>query len=163
MAVIKKVQGLSKTLDKVIQDLKHIQMRVGWGEEQKYPDGTPVAMIATVHEFGSPAKHIPPRSFMRSTIMQEKENWKRITAKGLKLVVNGEMTIGENLESMGLKVVGDIRKTISTITAPALATATVEARLRGKKQGKSVSLTIAKPLVDTGYMMNSLTSEVVPK
>lgn len=161
--VIRKTQGLSKNLEKVIQDLKHIHMRVGWGENQKYPDGTPVAEVAATNEFGSPAKHIPPRSFMRSTIMQETENWKRTTAKGLKLVVNGSMTIHDSMESMGLKVAGDIKKTISTITAPALATSTIEARLRGKKQGKSVSLSIAKPLVDTGLMMNSLTSEVVSK
>jgi len=162
MKVTKKA-GLSAQLKKTIQEIEHKQLRVGWGDTIKYDDGTSVAMIAAQNEFGNAAKSIPPRPFMRPAISAHKMTWSAKLAQGTKAVLNGKRSIGEVFEAVGLLVAGDVRKQISLVTAPALKTATVMARLRGTKQGKSVKLTAAKPLVHTGYMLNSLTSEVVEK
>lgn len=162
MKVTKKA-GLSAKLESVIADVQKKQLRVGWGEDQKYDDGTSIAMIAAQNEFGNPGKKIPPRPFMRPAITAHKMTWTAKLAQGTKTVLNGTRSIGEVFESVGLLVAGDIRKSITLVTSPALKTETVKARLRGKKQGKSVSLTAAKPLIDSGLMLNSLTSEVVAK
>lgn len=162
MKVTKK-EGISGGLAKLLEDIKTTQLKVGWGENQKYPDGEPVAMIAAQNEFGNPGKKIPPRPFMRPAISKNKMIWSTKLSQGTKAVLNNKLSIGHVFESIGLLVAGDIRKSISEVTTPALKASTVKARLRGKKQGKSVSLTVAKPLVDTGYMLNSLTSEIVTK
>ena len=138
-------------------------MRVGWGENAMYPDGERVAVIAAQNEFGNPALKIPPRPFMRPAQSENMSMWKTKMAEGIKASFNNTKTVGEVFEAIGLLVAGGIRTAITKVTSPALKTATVKARLRGTKQGKAVSLTAAKPLVDTGYMLNSLTSEVVEK
>lgn len=155
--------GLSHKLPQIIADVQANSLKVGWGENQKYEDGTAVAGIAAVHEFGNPMKNIPPRPFMRPTASEKSQQWQTLIAKGMKLVFNDKKSSAEVFEAVGLKVAGDIRTAISKVTSPSLKTATVKARLRGKKQGKSVSLTAAKPLVDSGVMLNSLTSEVSAK
>lgn len=155
--------GLSHKLPQIIADVQKDSLKVGWGENQKYEDGTAVAGIAAVQEFGNPMRNIPPRPFMRPTVSEKSLQWQELIAKGMKLVFNDKKSTSAVFEAVGLKVAGDIRASISKVSAPALKTATVKARLRGKKQGKSVSLTAAKPLVDTGLMLNSLTSEVSAK
>jgi len=162
MKVIKK-PGLSTKLASAIKDIEAKQLRVGWGEDAKYDNGTSIAMIAAQNEFGNPGKKIPPRPFMRPTIAAHKMTWATKLSQGTKTVLNGTRSISDVFEAVGLLVAGDIRKSIASVTSPALKTATVMARLRGKKQGKKVSLTAAKPLVDSGYMLNSLTSEAVNK
>lgn len=162
MKVTKKA-GLSAKLEAAIKEVRAKQLRVGWGEDQKYDDGTSVAMIAAQNEFGNTGKKIPPRPFMRPAIAAHKMTWTAKLAQGTKTVLNGTRSIGEVFEAVGLLVAGDIRKSITLVTSPALKASTVMARLRGKKHGKSVSLTAAKPLVDSGLMLNSLTSEVVAK
>lgn len=148
-------------LSKIIDDVNKSALQVGWSDKAKYPDGTPVAMIAAQNEFGNPAKNIPPRSFMRASIIEKEEAWKMTTAKLFKMVFTEKQTTGEAMESLGLLVAGNIREKIATITTPALKASTVKARLRGSKQSGINPTTSAKPLVHTGYMLNSLTSEVV--
>ena len=43
-------------------------LRVGFLEGATYPNGTPVAMIAAIQEFGAPKAGIPPRSYFRPLI-----------------------------------------------------------------------------------------------
>lgn len=160
---ITKKAGLSAKIGSILEDVQKKQLRVGWGEDAKYDNGTSIAMIAAQNEFGNASKKIPPRPFMRPTIAVHKMVWATKLSQGAKTVLNGTRSIGEVFEAVGLLIAGDIRKSIATVTSPALKKETVMARLRGKKQGKSVSLTVAKPLVDTGLMLNSLTSEAVDK
>ena len=160
---IKRKAGVSAKLNNIIREINSTSFRVGWGEGIKYEDGTPVAMIAAQNEFGNSAKRIPPRPFMRPTISKNRITWTKKTVQGLNAVLQGNRNTADVMDMIGQLVAGDVRKAISKVTQPALKTATVQARLRGKKQGGSVSLTVAKPLVDTGYMLNSLQSEVIKK
>lgn len=150
-------------MEQITSEVKSKRLQVGWGEDARYDDGTSVAMIAAQNEFGNPGKKIPPRPFMRPAIAAHKLIWTTKLMQGAKTVFNGTRSIGEVFEAVGLLVAGDIRKSITLVTSPALKASTVKARLSGKKQGKSVSLTIAKPLVDSGIMLNSITSEAVAK
>ena len=148
-------------LSKIISDINSARLQVGWGEKQRYDDGTPVAVVAATQEFGSPAKNIPPRSFMRTSSIEKEGEWKALIGQGMKTVMNGANSTANVFEMVGLKVAGDVREKIATITSPALAPSTIKARIRGRKVGNAGTAT--KPLVDTGYMLNSLTSEVTSK
>lgn len=138
-------------------------MRVGWGENQRYPNGDSVAMVAAQNEFGNRAKNIPMRPFMRPAIINQGMKWKTTFTKGINLALQGKEPIKNVFEKIGGMVVGDIKKSIVSVVSPPLKRSTIEARLRGKRQGKSVSLTIAKPLVDTKVMLNSIIHEEVQK
>lgn len=160
MKIVKKT-GLSPALQKAINELKSKTLRVGWGENAAYENGAKVAMIAAQNEFGNPAKSIPPRPFFRPAIAEEKGKWAKTSGRLVISAIKAGGSVAPALETMGLVVAGDVRKSITKVMTPALKPATVKARLRGKKIGKSVSLTVAKPLVDTGHMLQTLTSEVV--
>lgn len=52
--------------------------KVGFFPSSKYEDGTPVAYVAIIQEFGSPEQGIPPRSFMRTTIAEKQNEWQGV-------------------------------------------------------------------------------------
>lgn len=133
--------------------------KVGFFPSSKYEDGTPVAYVAVIQEFGSPEQGIPPRSFMRTTVASKQGEWKDIADRGARAMLNGKATGDQVLETIGLKAAGDIRQTISKLTTPALKPATIAARLRGKADKNTVG-NLTKPLVHTGTLINAVTSEV---
>lgn len=133
--------------------------KVGWFETAKYDDGTPVAYVASIHEFGYPEGGIPPRPFMRPTISEKRAEWRGIADKGARAVLRGTATSATVLEALGMKAAGDIAKTIASIQSPPLAEATVEARQR-QYADRGTTGNLNKPLVDTALMVNSITSTV---
>lgn len=145
-----------KILAKRLKELEGKVAKAGWFESAVYPTGTPVATVAAVHEFGAPAKNIPPRPFMRPTIARESNNWKALMASGAKAIIRGNATIDQVLNAVGAKAAGDVAKTIASITAPPLKAATIAARAR-KRKDKTITATLRKPLVDTALMINSVT------
>jgi len=157
---IKKISHRDE-VKKAIQSVDRTSLAVGWGKEQKYPDGTPVATVAITQEFGSPSKNIPPRSFVRKAANDEGENWKKQYSGGIKKVLNGDIRINQVISGIALLVEGDIKKAISKVVSPPLNPKTIKARLIGKKVGNKN--TSVKPLVDTGYMMASVTHEEITK
>lgn len=128
--------------------------RVGWFETAKYEDGTPVAAVAAKNEFGSGP--VPARPFMRPTIEAELPQWARIAERAAKQVVAGAMDQRTAIEVLAAKAAGDIRKAITRVQSPPLAPRTIEARAARGASGKAS----AKPLVDTGHMLQTLTHEV---
>ena len=137
--------------------------KVGWFETAHYPNGTPVALVAAVHEYGWPEHNIPPRLGMRATADAMREIWGAVAGQVAKRVVDGKMTMASAMEVIGLKAAGDVRKHIASVTTPPLKVQTVMARLSGVKQGRVVSITAAKPLVRTGELLDSLTNVVETK
>lgn len=133
--------------------------KVGFFETAKYPDGTPVAYVAAIQEFGSPTQGIRPRSFMRTTIAERQASWKALAASGAKAIAEGRYNIDEVLDGIGQQAAGDIRKKISSITTPALKPTTIRARARRYADGGAGGAS-SKPLVDTGQMLNSVTNSV---
>lgn len=158
---------MSKGLDaikKALQQLERKEIRVGFFDTAHYPDGTPVAYVATIQEFGYGP--IPPRPFMRPAQAQNKEKWLSALAQGAKLSFVGKVNILAVFEQVGMVAAGDVRKAIRAVSAPALADATVDTRKRrltAKSAKKANTKTISKPLVDTGLMIQSVTSAVVDR
>ena len=159
MRVIKKSGG-SQSLAKAIKEIEKKRLAVGWNANAKYPNGTNVAEVAATQEFGSPARRIPPRPFMRPAIAHNKAKWFKSLNMSYKMIVTGKSGLNNALEMVGLQVAGDIRVSIRDVTTPPLAKATVQARRNRLKHGEGISSTISKPLIDTGVMIGSITSEV---
>lgn len=156
MQVRKSTKNLEKVIQKAIKEIKAKKLAVGWSEKARYPNGDSVAEVAAVQEFGNPSKRIPPRPFMRPAIANNKIKWKTTMQKFYKNVVTGKTNLSTAFESVGLMVAGDIRVAITEVQTPKLAPSTIKARLRGRKHGGMID----KPLIDTGVMLNSITSEV---
>jgi hypothetical protein len=156
------IQGeAAKKLEIALKNLSGKVGKVGWFENSRYPDPPhiQVAYVATIQEYGSPANNIPPRPFVRPTIIAKQKEWSEIAEKGAKAILNGGQTIDNVMEGIGLKAAGDIRKAITLVVSPPLKPATIAARLR-KRANKKVTGLLTKPLIDTGLMLSTLTNTV---
>lgn len=108
-----------------------------------YPDGTSIIMVGSVHEFGSPLRNIPQRSFLRSTITDNRQEYKEDMRKLTLQILDSKLTKAQALGKMGLKVQGDVQQRIVDIKEPALK--------RPRKDGSD------NPLNDTGHLKQSIT------
>ena len=133
--------------------------KVGWVKPNQYPNGTQVALVAVIQEFGYPPKNIPPRSFMRTTIAEKQLSWRKVAYYSAQQVVSAKLTSFGAMEKIGAKAAGDIRKKIATITYPPLKPATI-ARRRARYSDKSTIGLLEKPLVDTRRMITTLSHSV---
>lgn len=175
----KRIPGISVQLKTACEELNKLTGKIGWFESAVYPDGTPVAYVATIQEFGSPEQGIPARPFMRSTAAEKEAEWKGLMAKGATAAMAGKISAKDAMEQLAGRAAGDVRRAISQLSSPALSNVTVELRRRrrsgetiiGKTVGdaakaansaffKPASQSEAKPLVDTGILIASLTSVV---
>jgi hypothetical protein len=139
--------------------------KVGWFPAAQYPDGTPVAGVAAVHELGSATQGIPPRAFFRPTAAEQANEWGRISAGYARMVMRGDIAPKAMFEGLCLAAEGAVRETITKLNSPPLAQATVDARKRRLAPGTKVAkkpavMGIEKPLVDSGLMLATLTSQV---
>lgn len=157
----KAVDALDKN-DKVAQ--------IGWFPGALYDDGTPVAYVATIQEYGSvtDGRVIPPRPFMRPTLKANEGKYLGWIKNAIASILKGKSTIDQELDRIGQGVEGDIRKKIRTITDPPLAESTLKNRLYKKNKDrkrkiKALTITGAKPLVDTGKLKGSLTHRIGKK
>ena len=156
------VTPLGKGLKKALSNLDGKVGKVGWFEEDKYDDETPVASVAIIHEKGFPEKNIPARPFMRPTIVHHEKEWQEIAAQSAKGIISGKYDIGHVLKVIGEQAAGDIRKTISQIFSPVPQPATIQARLSKYKNKKHVG-NLTKPLIDSTKMYESVTNTVEDK
>lgn len=139
--------------------LRGIELRVGWFSTNRYGDGTPVAYVATIHEFGAPRRNIPARPFMRPTIEREERNWRAFIAQDSKKMLTGQQTASGLFNTLGLNISGEIARSISQVFAPPLKPATIAAK-RAKLADKGTTGALDKPLVETGLMLDSVTHTV---
>lgn len=136
----------AKRLVVALKDIDGLEARTGWFETAKDAQGVPVATKAAAHEFGT--ARIPARPFMRPTVAAKKQAWLGQLAQGSKAILRGEATPRQVLEGVALRAAGDVAKTIKTVNSPPLSPKTV------KRKG------FAKPLVETGQMIQSVTGVV---
>lgn len=152
--------------------------QMGWFDSARYPDGTPVAYVATIQEKGAPAVGIPPRATIKPTIENRKTEWVKLLASGVKAVAEGRATADDVLEGVGLQAAGDMRKSIAEINSPPLSPTTILLRkwrregrtITGKTVGEAAAAVAAdpsliagenaKPLNDTGLLVATLTNAV---
>jgi len=177
---IKGGEKLEAALKKISANVsKAASVKVGFLENATYPDGTSVAMVAAIDEFGAPKVGIPPRPYFRSMVAKKGPEWP--AALGVLLKQNdydSEQTLGQ----MGEGIKGQLQESIIDTNAPALSPVTVMLRgmrsndpdlvVSGKTVGEAAQRVAegktnygasTKPLVDTGHMENSVDYEVVSK
>lgn len=134
-----------------LKGLDGLKGKTGYFETAVYPDGTPVALVATVNEFGDPTSNIPARPTMRPTAADKGKpggEWAGLYAKGAKAALEGRIAPRDVLERLVLRAAGDVSASIAALTTPALAPETIA------RKG------FAKPLVDSGQMLRSVTGVV---
>jgi hypothetical protein len=109
--------------------------------------------LAMIHEFGTADGHIPARPFVRSAFEKNRPAYVDLMKALARKVYSNEMTVEQMLRVLGLRMEADIRKGVTEGAGvpPPNAPSTIAAK------GSS------RPLVDTGRMIGSVTSEVVLK
>jgi hypothetical protein len=127
------------------QVAKPAMLRVGFLEGARYPDGTPVAMVAAIDEFGAPSRGQPPRPAFRNMIAAKSGEWPAAVAGLLK---SNDYDAEKTLQLAGAAIAGQLRQSISTITSPPLKPATI------KRKG------FDKPWIETSHLLNSVDFEV---
>ena len=120
-------------------------VRIGFLEGATYPNGTPVAMVAAINEYGAPSRGQPPRPFFRRMIAAKRAEWPKAIANLLK-ANNGD--VHRTLSQTGEAIAGQLKQSIVDLTDPPLAPSTIA------RKG------FDKPLIDTGHMLQSVDFEV---
>ncbi len=153
----KKTDAFERTLKKI----DTLEARVGFFEKSHYDDGTPVAYVAAIQEYGYPAGNIPMRPFMRPTVITESDKWSNAAAQGFSLAARGKVPVEVVLEQLGAAAAADVQQTITEVGSPALQPSTIAARKsRLANGGAGATDGIEKPLMDTKIMYKAVTYEV---
>lgn len=139
-----------KALDRLRQRLvgDNRVVNVGVPEGKREEDGTPVAMIAAVHEFGSPSQGIPERPFLRVAVQRNRQKYVRLNRINLVKMLRGQATVDQALGQLGEMAKGDVQTEIRNGDFAPLKPATI------KRKGSS------RPLIDTGQMVQSIVWEL---
>lgn len=146
MATTRGGSKAAKVLERIAVAAKRAQrVRVGFLSDATYPDGTSVAMVAAIQDFGAPRAGIPPRPFFRNMIAAKSKDWPEAVGR---LLIANNFDAQRTLEQAGEAIAGQLRQSIHDTNSPPLKPATI----RGKG--------FAKPLIDTSVMINSVSSEV---
>jgi hypothetical protein len=155
--------GLIKFLEKQAADSKDKKIYVGIQKKNKRdPKVTsavgPIkpkqrltnAQIGLWQEFGTQdatgKKRIPPRSFIRSTLYEQRKEYARIRDKIARAILDKKETAINGMKKLGLRASGDIKNKITSLKEPPNAKSTI----RKKKSDN--------PLIDTTQMRNSVGS-----
>lgn len=123
------------------------QIKIGFMSGATYPDGTPVAMVAAIQNYGAPRAGIPPRPFFSNMVADKSPQWGDRLVRILKGANNdGKLA----LERMGASIGSDLQQSI----------------LDGGWEPNKPSTHKAKgfqnntPLIDTAHMINSVQYDV---
>jgi hypothetical protein len=140
--------------------LKEKVLQVGFMENAKYPDGTSVAMVAAIQEYGAPRANIPPRPYFRNMIAAKHKEWGPAIAGLLK---QHNYDASATLLEAGDHIAEQLKQSIRDTNSPPLKPATI--RARGGKgtekfNPKDPKTFIAKPLIHTAQMINSVTRKI---
>ena len=119
-----------------------LDLEAGFFEEAKYTNGTPVATVAVLNEYGT--SKIPPRPFFRLAIDENQKKW----LKQFKQVVKQGASVEDALNIVGTIMKDDIADSITDLQSPPNAQSTIDAK------GSS------NPLMNTGFMASSATYKV---
>lgn len=119
---------------------------VGFSNKDQYPDGTPVAQVAAMMQYGAPKAGVPPRQFMSVFSKRFSRTWGQMLARSMDKH-DGDTRAA--LEELGPRLVEQMQRTIDDYTSGVpLKSATV------KRKGSS------KELIDTSLMRDSVTYKV---
>ena len=135
---------------KIIQELQEnikgltskATLNVGFFESSRYTEGTYVAQVARIQEYGS--LKIPPRPFFRNAIDNNMQKWLDFLGRDLVNTNNAETSYNR----LGEVARGDIVESITQLDTPPNAPKTIA------RKGSS------NPLIDTGFLRANVTFKV---
>lgn len=150
-------------------------VRVGFLEDATYADGTSVATIAAIQNFGAPARGIPPRPFFSDMVEKESPGWGDSFAT---ILTDTGYDVQTSLGLMGAEIEGQLRQSIVDTNAPANSPVTLLLKDRfPHREGMTFADVLqarrdvaagivaggsnSNPLVWSGVMLQSVSSEVV--
>ena len=147
-------------------------LRVGFLEGATYPDGTPVAEVAAIQNFGASRAGIPARPFFSTMVADKSPQWGEKLARVLE---TQDWDARRALELMGEGVAGQLRDAIVAYTAVPNSPITNLLKQRFPN-GDGVTFTdvqkarddvaagatapAGKPLVWSGHLLASVDKEV---
>jgi hypothetical protein len=121
-------------------------VQAGFFENATYPDGTLVATVAAVHNWGSAAAHVPQRPFFSDTVREKKADaWRRLVRAAL---IKANYDSAKALEIIGQVMEADIKTGIRDFVGVPLKPATIKAK------------GFSKQLIDSAHMLNSVAHRV---
>lgn len=146
-----------KRLRKKVASVDRSYVKVGVlasrGGNEKRDTGITMVELAAIHEFGSPAAHIPERSFIRRTFDEKKDDLNALIVRLARAIVTDKKTVAQALGLLGAWGATEVKKTITADKPipPPLQLATI-ARKKSDR-----------PLVDTGRLVDAIQWEVVER
>lgn len=167
---------IDAALSRLPRQFQGKEAKIGWPSGKAYEDGTSVAYVAAIQNFGVPERGLPPRPMLKPTIEENKDRWAQVGRKLVREVATGDMDAADALDGMGRVAAMDLQATIAQINEPPLSAVTVLLR-KWRKAGRTVTgKTVGeaadaiangiapgsdnKPLNDTGYLIASVTHGV---
>ncbi len=188
MATVKRTKLLGAEYLSNLMKMKNATGKAGWFKGNNEANGTSTAYVAAIQEFGAHTGgggkngiYIPPRPFMRPTISENQSKWHDDFKKGVRAISRGGQSMGTVMEQITAQVVGQIKRTITSISTPPLSPVTLLLR-SWKKGGRKIGRTqvgwaasiISKgivpegqyyesnnhPLLDTKHMYETVTNQV---
>lgn len=155
---------------------KPATLRVGFLEGATYPDGTPVALVAAIQNYGAPRARIPARPFFSNMIENKKGEWPKAIAGVLKAE---DYDVDKTLRITGEAISGQLRQSIIDTNAPPLSPVTLMLRKMKSQNpdlvvtrktvgeaaarvaaGESTAGVSTKPLIWSSHLINSVDYEV---
>jgi len=146
VATLKGTAALVQRLQDMVAGVnKDPVLKAGFLAGATYPDGTSVPEVAAANEFGVPSRNQPPRPFFRNTLAAHRNEWPEQMGKRL---LSTKYSADQVMNQMGLLIQSQIRDSIQQLRDPPLSPRTIAAK------------GFAKPLIDTGHMLNSVDYEI---
>lgn len=145
-----------KKAEQAINNLKDGYVKIGWFEGQKEPNGLLVSENAYMQNTGFTIKHkngkstyVPPRPFMRNTLIREGKKWNDFWKKEYREVADGKIALKQALNRLGIVVKSNIQDTIISSDGIRPNTKSTLASKKAKGHG-----TI--PLIDSRTMLQTI-------
>ena len=141
MATITGGNKLQSVLQKIATSAsKASSVEIGWpADGSTYPDGTLIAAVAALNEFGHGTT--PPRPFFRNMIAAHSSEWPEAIGATLKTT---DYDAAKTLGLTGQAITNQLQQSINDFTSPPLSSRTVE------RKGSD------KPLIDSGDMFKEV-------
>jgi len=145
--------NIGKDLEKKLKDLKKKEVAIGVlkSTNKDYGDGETIAEVAYIHEYGSRAKGIPQRSFLRMPFYKNQKAVDRMVQIGYKSLVEGTSDVSTALNLIGGKATAIVRDAFPT---KGYGTWRDNSEKTIKSKGSNM------PLTDTGNLKQSIHWEV---
>jgi hypothetical protein len=109
------VKDIDLGWSKILADMKNLDaksVKVGIQSGSTAEDGSNLAMIAAVHEYGNEKGTIPSRPFIRSALDTNKQQIKSLSDEMAGKIIDGTSSLRQALDTIGIAVTGMIQQNI---------------------------------------------------